>query len=77
MSTHFHQDPTLISMGAAGREQHFSCFALKSLLLFQNGYHVWMPYYNILLALYIHYRTTLFSGSISIEEKLSTCFPNI
>jgi len=28
MSTHFHQDPTLISRDAAGRGQHFLRFAL-------------------------------------------------
>jgi len=32
---------------------------------------------TFLLALYIHYGTTLFFCSISIEEKLSTCFPSI
>jgi len=80
MSTRFHLDPTLISRGAAGREQ--LVFVLQ---LFQTGYLVWMPYHNfflfiytsILLALLIHYRTTLSSCSTSIEEKLSTCFPNI
>jgi len=50
MSTHFHQDLTLISRGAAGREQHFLRFALKSLLLFQNRYLVWMPYHNFFVS---------------------------
>jgi len=80
MSTHFHLDPVLISRCATGLEQLF--YVLQ---LFQTGYLVWMPYHNFflsiytsnLLALHIHYRTTLSSCSTSIEEMLSNCFPCI
>jgi len=53
MSTHFHLDSTLISRGAAGREQLF--YVLQ---LFQTGYLVWMPYRNFFLALYIYFVST-------------------